>query len=135
MRATCLAFCFALLALPGSLTPLAGTWVWQGPQDADFQLTIREKSDHLSGVMTGTMFKGNRVSTGVFSGTRTGDSATLTWSFTDGDQAGPEAGTARLESITAKTIGWRLEYNGKDDCWFPRGVILKRKVRPVRRAH
>ena len=106
----------------------AGAWAWAGPQGAAFQITLHEDGTKISGDMTGTAFKGNRVSMGVVSGTRTGNSARLEWSFKDGDQAGPVAGTATLDRVNA-TLRWKLNYEGKEDCWFPRAAILKRKLR------
>ncbi len=106
----------------------AGAWAWTGPQGAAFQVTLHEDGGKISGDMTGTAFKGNRVSMGVVSGTANGNSAHLEWSFKDGDQAGPVAGTATLDRVNA-TLRWKLNYDGKEDCWFPRAAVLKRKLK------
>ncbi len=125
---------FALLLVAASIfasaAPLrfAGSWAWTGAQGAAFQITLHEDGEKISGDMTGTALRGNRVSIGAVSGTISGNSARLQWSFKDGDQAGPVAGTATLDRVNA-ALRWKLNYDGTEDCWFPRAVVLKRKLK------
>ncbi len=123
----------ALAAFPR--TRFEGKWTWsytsrpadKGFPNGDFQIAIHESGAKLSGKMTGTAFNGTKVSIGSFTGTRSGNTAHVQWSFNDGDVAGPVAGTATLQ-LSGARLHWTLIYNGSDDCWFPRDVILTRSA-------
>ena len=116
-----------LLLMPAyAVAPIGGMWTWAGAQGSDFQITVKEDGRKVWGDMTGTALKGARVSTGSFTGTRAGNVATLEWHFKDGDDVGPVAGSASLERVN-RTLHWTLNYNGSQDCWFPRAATLRRK--------
>jgi hypothetical protein len=106
---------------------LAGQWSSR-TDGSDFEVTLREGGSQISGDMTGTAMNGNRVSIGVFNGTRQGDSVRLEWRFKDGDVAGPVAGTASVARQNGNTLHWQLTYEGAGDCWFPRDAILRRNL-------